>query len=105
MHLSDQTGAQKFIRDLILSSNIGFSVIFPTGHPQKGLADVKEKVQYVNPIATHINTQGDSDVISMLAGFRRHLVGSDKCFVFHCDIAEIRFVGKRSYRHFHKPTD
>ena len=41
------------------------------------------------------NTQGDaSDVISMLAGFRRHLVGETLINVFHCDITEIRFVGK-----------
>jgi len=37
---------------------------------------------------------GDSDAISMLAGFRRHLVGKTLINVFHCDIAEIRFVGK-----------
>jgi len=38
-------------------------------------------------------TWGDSDVISVPAGFRRHLVGkTDKCF--HRDITEIRFVGK-----------
>ena len=36
-------------------------------------------------------TQGDSDVISMPAGFRRHLVGKTLINVFHC---EIRFVGK-----------
>jgi len=37
----------------------------------------------------------DSDVISMLAGFRRHVVGKTLRNVFHCDdIAEIRFVGK-----------
>ena len=35
-----------------------------------------------------------SDVIPMLAGFRRHLVGKTLINVFHCDIAEIRFVGK-----------
>jgi len=29
----------------------------------------------------------------MPAGFRRHLVGKT-LNVFHCDIAEIRFVGK-----------
>jgi len=39
-------------------------------------------------------TQGDSDVIPMPAGFRRHLVGKTLRNVFHCDIAEIRFVGK-----------
>jgi len=39
-------------------------------------------------------TQGGSDVISMPAGFRRHLVGKTLINVFHCDIAEIRFVGK-----------
>jgi len=33
---------------------------------------------------------GDGDVISMPAVFRRHVVG--KCF--HCDIAEMRFIGK-----------
>jgi len=30
----------------------------------------------------------------MLARFRRHLVGKTLINVFHCDIAEIRFVGK-----------
>jgi len=39
-------------------------------------------------------TQADSDVISMPAGFRRHLVGKTLINVFHCDSAEIRFVGK-----------
>ena len=40
-------------------------------------------------------TYGDSDVISTPAGFRRHLVGKALINVFlHCDIAEIRFVGK-----------
>jgi len=40
------------------------------------------------------NTQGDSDVISVPAGFRRHLVGKTLINVFRCDITEIRFVGK-----------
>jgi len=40
------------------------------------------------------NTQGDSDVILMLAGFRRHLLGKTLINVFHCNIAEICFVGK-----------
>ena len=39
-------------------------------------------------------TQGDSDVISMPAVIRRHLVGNALINVFHCDSAEIRFVGK-----------
>ena len=53
-----------------------------------------------------INTQGDIDVISMPAGFRRHLVCKTlKNVFFHCDIAEIRFVGKVVIIHFHKPTD
>ena len=43
---------------------------------------------------TSLYTQGDSDVISMPAGFRRHLVGKTLINVCHCDIAEIRFVGK-----------
>jgi len=30
----------------------------------------------------------------MPAGFRRHLVGETLRNVFHCDVAEIRFVGK-----------
>ena len=30
----------------------------------------------------------------MLAGFRRHLVGKTLINVFHCDVDEIRFVGK-----------
>ena len=37
---------------------------------------------------------GDSGVISMPAGFRRHLVGKTLINVFLCDIAEIRFVGE-----------
>jgi len=37
---------------------------------------------------------GDSDVILMPACFRRHLVGKTVINVFHCDIAEIRFVGE-----------
>ena len=39
-------------------------------------------------------TRDDSDVISMPAGFRRHLVGNTLINVFHCDLAEIRFVSK-----------
>ena len=45
-------------------------------------------------IAMNVYTQGDSDVISVPAGFRRHLVGKTLRNVFHCDIAEILFVGK-----------
>ena len=41
-----------------------------------------------------VYTQGDRDVISMPAGFRRHLVGKTLINVFHCDSAEIHFVGK-----------
>jgi len=37
---------------------------------------------------------GDSGVISMPAGFRRHLAGKTLINVFHCDVAEIRFVGE-----------
>jgi len=39
-------------------------------------------------------TSGDSDVISMPAGFRRHLVGKTLINAVHCDIAEVRFVGE-----------
>jgi len=39
-------------------------------------------------------TLGDSGVISVPAGCRRHLVGKTLGNVFHCDVAEIRFVGK-----------
>ena len=41
-----------------------------------------------------VYTQGDSDVISMPAGFRRHLVGKTLTNVCHCDSAKIHFVGK-----------
>jgi len=43
-----------------------------------------------------IYTYGDSDVISMPAGFCRHVVGKTLINVFHCDSAEmgLRFVGK-----------
>ena len=51
-------------------------------------------------------TWGDSDVISMPSGFRRHLVGKTLINVFHCNIAEIRLVGKLVIiQTFHKPTD
>jgi len=43
---------------------------------------------------TRSYTYGDSDVVSIPAGFRRHLVGPTVRNVFHCDIAEVRFVGK-----------
>ena len=46
------------------------------------------------------------DVISMPSGFRRHLVGKTLINVFHCNIAEIRSVGKLVIiQTFHKPTD
>ena len=41
-----------------------------------------------------IDAQDDSDVISMPAAFRLHLVGKTVISIFHCDIAEIRFVGE-----------
>ena len=42
----------------------------------------------------------------MPAGFRRHLVGKTLRTVFHCDIAEIRFVGKLVIiQTFHKSKD
>ena len=50
---------------------------------------------------TMCNTLGDSDVISVPAGVRRHLVGKTLRNDFHCDIAELHFVGKLVY----KPTD
>jgi len=51
-------------------------------------------------------TQGDSDVISMPSGFRRHLVGKHLINVFHGSIAYIRLVGKLVIiQTFHKPTD
>jgi len=37
--------------------------------------------------------ESDSDVISVLAGFRRHLVGKALINIFHCGITEIHFVG------------
>jgi len=46
------------------------------------------------PSSSSNNTLGDSDVIAVPAGFRRHLVGKTPRKVFHCDIAKIRFVGK-----------
>ena len=42
----------------------------------------------------NLHTQGDSNGISMPAGFRRHLVGKTLINVFHCNITVIRFVGK-----------
>ena len=43
--------------------------------------------------------EGDSDVISVPAGLRRHLVGKTLANVFHCDIDRIRFVGKLAITH------
>jgi len=41
----------------------------------------------------------------MPAGFRRHLEGKTLINVFHCDIAEIRFIGKLVITQtFHEPT-
>ena len=40
-----------------------------------------------------VYTQGDNDVISMPAGFRRHLVGNTLINAFHRHIAVIRLVG------------
>jgi len=37
--------------------------------------------------------KGDSDVISMPASFRRHLVGKTVIKCFHSDIVEIQKVG------------
>ena len=37
---------------------------------------------------------GDSGVISMPAGYCRHLVGKILINIFHCDIVEMRRVGK-----------
>jgi len=57
-------------------------------------------------IQTDAYTEVDSDVISVPAGFRRHLVGKTLINVFHCDIAEICFVGKLVIiQTFHKWTD
>ena len=39
-------------------------------------------------------TYGDSDVISMPAGFRRHLVGKTLRNICYCNTAEIRSVAK-----------
>ena len=39
-------------------------------------------------------TYGDGDVISMPAGFRRHLVGKTPINVFTVISAEMRFIGK-----------
>ena len=36
----------------------------------------------------------DTDVILMPAAFRLHLVGKTVINIFHCDMAEIRFVGE-----------
>ena len=47
-------------------------------------------------LETHYRQLGDSDVISIPAGFRRHLVGKTLINVSHCDIAEIRFVWQAS---------
>jgi len=41
-----------------------------------------------------VSTWGASDAISVPAAFRLHLVGKTLINVFHCDIAEIRFVGE-----------
>ena len=45
-------------------------------------------------IVLNCRTHGDGNVISMPAGFRRHLVGKTLRNSIHCDIAETRFAGK-----------
>jgi len=47
----------------------------------------KQLVPFYGPRC--IYTYGDSDVISMPADFRRHLLGKTLINVYHCDIAEI----------------
>jgi len=43
-------------------------------------------------MSTTVIHMGDSDVISMPAGFHRHLVGKTLINVFHCDITEIGYA-------------
>jgi len=63
---------------------IGFTLLVPAHPGRPGQRAVKQVC---------VCTSGDSDVISMPAGFRRHLVGETLRNVFHCDSAEICFVG------------
>jgi len=51
-------------------------------------------VTHTNFVFQYIHRVIDSDVIAVPAGFRRHLVSRTPRNVFHCDIAEMRFVGK-----------
>jgi len=60
----------------------------------QGENDARRVVEISGGGAEILYTQGDSDVISMPAGFCRHVVGKTLINVFHCDSAEIRFVGK-----------
>ena len=65
----------------------------------KRVSELKSTVAFV---AEHY-TQGDSDVSSMSAGFRRHLVGKTLINVFYCDITEIQASDHTDI--FYKPTD
>jgi len=42
----------------------------------------------------YVVAEGDSGIMSMPAGFRRHLVHKTLRHDFHCDIAETRFVSR-----------
>jgi len=63
-------------------------------HGYEFIAKVSRYYQLRHCHPMYFYTWGDSDVISMPVGFRRHLVGKTLRNVCHCDIAEIRFVGK-----------
>ena len=68
----------------------------PTFQPRlvASVIETRSTVSYSADVSRHAPTYGDGDVISTPAGFRRHLVGKTPINVCHCDIAEIRSVGK-----------
>ena len=56
--------------------------------------DIGCALRLVFHVLTQIVANSYSDLFSMPDGFRRHFVGKTLRNVCHCDIAEIRSVGK-----------
>ena len=66
----------------------------PRSAPSRLLSRLLCRLDCLLSISLIHRVTDDSDVISVPAGFRRHLVGKTLRSVLCCDIAEIRFVGQ-----------
>jgi len=85
-----------FILQILQRNTIGRNSdkVVGTFWQRYGSVNTAREDLFINSSCPAWYTQGDSDVISMPAGFRRYFVGKTLRNVFHCDRADIRFVGK-----------